>query len=134
MDIGQTITIKDGTVLAVEAIEGTDACILRTGELCRRGGWTLVKVSKPNQDMRFDVPTIGPQTVARVRDAGGKAIAIEAGKTIVVEREQTLELARNCGITIVAIDDAEITQVRSNLSSQKVDSADPRSDDSRRAA
>jgi DUF1009 family protein len=134
MDIGQTITIKDGTVLAVEAIEGTDACILRTGELCRRGGWTLVKVSKPNQDMRFDVPTIGPQTVARVRDAGGKAIAIEAGKTIVVEREQTLELARSCGITIVAIDDAEITQVRSNLSSQKVDSADPRSDDSRRAA
>ncbi len=64
MDIGQTITIKDGTVIAVEAIEGTDACIERTGELCRRGGWTLVKVSKPNQDMRFDVPTIGPQTIA----------------------------------------------------------------------
>ncbi|MFK8112979.1 MAG: LpxI family protein [Rubripirellula sp.] len=103
LDIGQSITIKDGTVIAVEAIEGTDSCIERTGELCRRGGWTLVKVSKPNQDMRFDVPTIGPQTVQRVADAGGKAIAIEAEMTIVVEREQTLELARKCGITIVAM-------------------------------
>ncbi len=108
MDIGQTITIKDGTVIAVEAIEGTDACIERTGELCRRGGWTLVKVSKPNQDMRFDVPTIGPQTIQRVRDAGGKAIAIEADKTILVEREQTLEMARKAGITIMAIDDANV--------------------------
>jgi DUF1009 family protein len=106
MDIGQTITIKDGTVIAVEAIEGTDACIERTGELCRRGGWILVKVSKPNQDMRFDVPTIGPQTIERVRDAGGKAIAIEADKTILVEREQTLEMARKAGITIMAIDAA----------------------------
>ena len=105
LDIGQTITIKDGTVIAVEAIEGTDACIERTGILCRRGGWTLVKVSKPQQDMRFDVPTIGPQTVQRVRDAGGKAIAIEAGKTILVDREQTLETARQAGITIVAMRD-----------------------------
>ena len=108
MDIGQTITIKDGTIIAVEAIEGTDACIERTGQLCPRGGWTLVKVSKPRQDMRFDVPTIGPQTIARVRDAGGTAVAIEAGKTIVVEREETLALARRSGITIVAIDPAEI--------------------------
>ena len=104
MDIGQTITIKDGTVIAVEAIEGTDACIERTGSLCRRGGWTMVKVSKPDQDMRFDVPTIGPQTVARVRDAGGKVIAIETGKTIVVEQQETLELARQAGITIVAVE------------------------------
>lgn len=108
MDIGQSITIKNGTVIAVEAIEGTDACIRRTGELCRRGGWTLVKVSKPNQDMRFDVPTIGPQTIENVRAAGGKAIAIEAHKTILVEREQTLELARKFGITIVAIDAAKV--------------------------
>lgn len=106
MDIGQSITIKDGTVIAVEAIEGTDACIDRTGQLCRRGGWTLVKVSKPGQDMRFDVPTIGPKTVARVRKAGGKVIAIEADKTILVEREATLELARQEGVTIVAIDEA----------------------------
>ena len=103
MDIGQTITIKDGTVIAVEAIEGTDACIDRTGELCRRGGWTLVKVSKPQQDMRFDVPTIGPQTVERVSKAKGSAIAIEAGKTILVEREQTLQLANRRGVSIIAL-------------------------------
>ncbi|QDV47674.1 hypothetical protein Enr13x_75850 [Stieleria neptunia] len=103
MDIGQSITIKDGTVLAVEAVEGTDECIARTGTLCRRGGWTLVKVSKPNQDMRFDVPTIGPQTVTRVAENGGTAIVIEAGKTILVEREETFRLAKQHGITIVAL-------------------------------
>lgn len=107
MDIGQTITIKDGTVIAVEAIEGTDACIERTGQLCRRGGWTLVKVSKPNQDMRFDVPTIGPQTIQRVRDAGGRAIVIEADKTIVVSEQETIATARKAGITIVALRDEQ---------------------------
>lgn len=110
IDIGQCITIKDGTVIAVEAIEGTDACIERTGQLCQRGGWVLVKVSKPEQDMRFDVPTIGPQTVAKVQEAGGKVIAIEADKTIVVEREQTIELARKSGITIIAIENAEMRE------------------------
>jgi DUF1009 family protein len=108
MDIGQSITVKDGTVIAVEAIEGTDACIERTGQLCRRGGWTLVKVSKPNQDMRFDVPTIGPQTVEKVHASGGKVIAIEADKTIVVERPETIALARKTGVTIIALDEAEI--------------------------
>ena len=110
MDIGQSITVKDGTVIAVEAIEGTDACIDRTGQLCRRGGWTLVKVSKPNQDMRFDVPTIGPQTVERVHGAGGKVIAIEADKTIVVEREETIALARKLGVTIIAMDESQMKQ------------------------
>ena len=90
-------------MIAVEAIEGTDACIDRTGDLCRRGGWTLVKVSKPQQDMRFDVPTIGPQTVQRVAKAKGIAIAIEAGKTILVEREETLKLASDLGISIIAM-------------------------------
>ena len=108
LDIGQSITVKDGTVIAVEAIEGTDACIQRTGTLCRRGGWALVKVSKPNQDMRFDVPTIGPRTVETVQAAGGKVIAIEATKTIVVQRERTIALARRAGITIVALDEADI--------------------------
>ncbi|KAA1258960.1 hypothetical protein LF1_14850 [Rubripirellula obstinata] len=108
MDIGQTITIKDGTVLAVEAIEGTDACIERTGELCRKGGWTMVKVSKPEQDMRFDVPTIGPQTIQRVRDSGGKAIVVEAEKTIIVDRDETLRAAKAAGITLVAVDDESI--------------------------
>lgn len=103
LDIGQAITIKDGTIIAVEAIEGTDACIRRTGELCRRGGWTLVKVSKPEQDMRFDVPTIGPQTIQRVHEAGGAAIAIEAEKTILLDREETIALADRLGISLVAI-------------------------------
>lgn len=102
MDIGQSITIKDGTVLGVEAVEGTDACIARTGKLCPRGGWTLVKVSKPNQDMRFDVPAIGPQTITGLAKNGGTAIVVEADMTILVEREKTLQLAKQHGITIVA--------------------------------
>lgn len=102
LDIGQSLGIKDGTVIAVEAIEGTDACIDRCGELCPRGGWTLVKVSKPGQDMRFDVPTVGPRTVQRLHAAGGVAVAIEASKTILVECGRTLQAARRHGITIVA--------------------------------
>ena len=109
LDIGQSITVKDGTVIAVEAIEGTDACIERTGQLCQRGGWTLIKVSKPNQDMRFDVPTIGPQTIQRMRVAGGKAIVIEAGMTILVDRDETLRVAKEAGITIVALDSESVS-------------------------
>jgi hypothetical protein len=105
MDIGQAVTIQDGTVIAVEAIEGTDRCIERTGELCRRGGWTLVKVSKPHQDMRFDVPTIGPRTVERVRAYGGVAIAVEAAKTILVGRDATLAAADRAGVAIVSLRD-----------------------------
>jgi DUF1009 family protein len=104
MDIGQAVTIRDGIVIAVEAIEGTDACIERTGKLCKRGGWTLVKVSKPSQDMRFDVPTIGPQTIQMVSDAGGRNIAIEANKTIVVDQEVTYRLANRLGVSIVSLD------------------------------
>ena len=107
LDVGQTITIKDGTVIAVEAIEGTDACIERTGSLCRRGGWTLVKVSKPNQDMRFDVPTIGPGTVCKVAEAGGRAIVIESERTIIVERQETARLAEKHGIAILARRDTQ---------------------------
>jgi DUF1009 family protein len=108
LDIGQSITVKDGTVLAVEAIEGTDACIRRTGEVCRRGGWILVKVAKPNQDMRFDVPTIGPQTIQMLKEAGGAAIAIEAGRTIVVDQAETFAAAEAAGIAIVAIDNSKM--------------------------
>lgn len=102
LDIGQSITIKNRSVLAVEAIEGTDACIERTGKLCPVGGWTLVKVAKPQQDMRFDLPTIGPLTVERLAQAGGTAIAIEAGKTILLDRPRTLALANRRGITILS--------------------------------
>jgi UDP-2,3-diacylglucosamine hydrolase len=102
LDIGQSVTVRDRTILAVEAIEGTDACIARTGQVCPRGGFTLVKVAKPQQDMRFDVPTIGPRTIESMVRAGGKVIAIEAGKTILIHREKTLQLAQAHGIAIVS--------------------------------
>lgn len=103
LDIGQSITVRDGSVIAVEAVEGTDACIERTGKLCRRGGWTLIKVAKPEQDMRFDVPTIGPQTIEKVHQAGGQAIVIEADRTIVVDSDKAVQLADRLGIAIVAL-------------------------------
>ncbi len=101
LDIGQSVTVRDRAILAVEAIEGTDACIVRTGQLCPRGGFTLVKVAKPDQDMRFDLPTIGPLTIEKMALAGGKVIAIEAGKTIVINREETIRRAEEHGIAIV---------------------------------
>ena len=85
LDIGQSVIVKDRAILAVEAMEGTDACIERSGQLCKSGGMTLVKVAKPDQDMRFDVPTIGEGTVETLHKAGGKVIAIEADKTIVLD-------------------------------------------------
>ena len=107
LDIGQSIIIKDQAVIAVEAIEGTDACITRAGTLCRSGGFTLVKVAKPKQDMRFDVPTIGEGTVQTLHAAGGKAIAIEANKTIVLDQEKTIATANQLGISIVAVDESQ---------------------------
>jgi DUF1009 family protein len=89
-------------VLAVEAIEGTDQAILRAGTLCRRGGFVVVKVAKPGQDMRFDVPTVGETTVENLHKAGGRVLAIEAGKTIILDQAATVGLADRYGITIVA--------------------------------
>jgi DUF1009 family protein len=101
MDIGQSIAVKEREVIAVEAIEGTDKLIERVGELCPQGGWTLVKVAKPNQDMRFDVPTIGPNTIENLHRTRARALVVEAGKTILLEREHTLELATRYGIAVV---------------------------------
>ena len=102
LDIGQSIAVKERTVLAVEAIEGTDRAIARAGELCRSGNFTVVKVAKPQQDMRFDVPTVGGSTIETLRQAGGRVLAIEAGKTILLDETETLALADKYGITIVA--------------------------------
>jgi DUF1009 family protein len=88
-------------VIAVEAIEGTAAMIERAGRLCRSGGWTLIKVSKPQQDMRFDVPCVGPDTVKSLAKNGGKCLVIEADKTIVIDKPQTIELADELGIAIL---------------------------------
>src|SRR5204863_1870547 len=92
LDVGKSVAVKDRSVLAVEAIEGTDRAIARAGELCRAGNFVIVKVAKPNQDMRFDVPTVGCSTVEAMRRAGGRVLAIEAGRTIVLDQEQTAAL------------------------------------------
>ena len=82
LDVGQSVAVKGQAVLAVEAVEGTDECIRRAGLLCPAGGFTVVKVAKPQQDMRFDVPTIGPGTIQTLIEAGAGTLAIEAGKTV----------------------------------------------------
>lgn len=101
LDIGQSIAVKEKEVIAVEAIEGTDRCIARAGELCPQGGWTLVKVAKPDQDMRFDVPTIGPGTIENLHQARARAVVVEAGKTLLLEREKTLALAAKYKIAVI---------------------------------
>lgn len=102
LDIGQTVVVKNQAVMAVEAIEGTDACIRRAGELAG-GGFTVVKVAKPNQDMRFDVPTIGVGTIQSIAEAGGRLLAIEAEKTIIIDEAETIELAERRGVIIVSM-------------------------------
>jgi UDP-2,3-diacylglucosamine hydrolase len=103
LDVGQSVAVKERAVLAVEAIEGTDQAIARAGTLCRSGGFVVVKVAKPHQDMRFDVPTVGCLTVETLCRAGGSVLAIEAGKTILLDREETIALANRYGISIVAL-------------------------------
>jgi len=103
LDIGQSIAVKETEVVAVEAIEGTDRMIERAGLLVPRGGWTLVKVAKPNQDMRFDVPTVGPETVANLARHGAKMLVIEAGKTVLVDREAMIAAADRLGVVILSL-------------------------------
>jgi DUF1009 family protein len=103
LDVGQSVAVKGMTVLAVEAIEGTDRAILRAGELCRAGGFVVVKVAKPQQDRRFDMPTVGVNTIQTLHKAGGKVLAVEADQTILVDREATLALADRLGLTLVAL-------------------------------
>jgi UDP-2,3-diacylglucosamine hydrolase len=103
LDIGQSVAVKDQAVLAVEAVEGTDGCIRRAGALCKQGGFTVVKVAKPQQDMRFDVPTIGLGTLETIHSVGGKILAVEAEKTIFLDRDAVVEFADRNGIVIVAV-------------------------------
>jgi UDP-2,3-diacylglucosamine hydrolase len=102
LDVGQSVAVKERAVLAVEAIEGTDQAIARAGALCPARGFVVVKVAKPQQDMRFDVPTVGMSTIETMHKAGGRVLAIEAGKTIVIDDINTIDLANRLGITIVA--------------------------------
>jgi DUF1009 family protein len=122
LDVGQSVAVKERAVLAVEAIEGTDSAILRAGELCRKGGFTVVKVAKPQQDRRFDVPTIGCTTIETMARARARVLAVEAGETILLDPEQTVALADRLGITIVALetaDDASTLAQKSGVRSQE---------------
>ena len=101
LDIGQTIAVKDGVVLAVEAVEGTNAAIRRAGEFA--AGACVVKVAKPQQDPRFDVPAVGAGTLAALVDAKAHALAIEAGATVVLERDELLRGADAHGIAVVGV-------------------------------
>ncbi len=100
LDIGQTVIVKDGTILAVEAFEGTNDAIRRGGALAREGG-VMVKVAKPNQDMRFDVPVIGVETIRIAAEAKLRVIAVEARKTLLLERDMIVEVANHSNISII---------------------------------
>jgi UDP-2,3-diacylglucosamine hydrolase len=101
LDIGQTAIVKNGTIVAVEALEGTNDAIKRGGALARKGA-VMVKVAKPNQDMRFDVPVIGIETIRIAMDAKLRVIAIESGKALLLERNAIIDLANRSKISIIA--------------------------------
>ncbi|MCX5710738.1 MAG: UDP-2,3-diacylglucosamine diphosphatase LpxI [Candidatus Omnitrophica bacterium] len=101
LDVGQTVAVKDKAIAAVEALEGTDSLIRRAGKIAR--GFTLVKVSKPNQDNRFDIPVVGLNTVKNLVRSGARCLAIEAGKTLFIDKGEALRLARRKGLIVVAV-------------------------------
>jgi len=101
LDIGQSLAVKERDILAVEAVEGTDAMIARAGELCKKGDWTMIKVARPKQDMRFDVPTVGPQTIKNLAAAKCHTLVVEAKKTLIADKPATLALADKLKIAII---------------------------------
>jgi UDP-2,3-diacylglucosamine hydrolase len=100
LDIGQTIVVRDQAVVAVEAMEGTDAVITRAGQIAG-AGTRVVKVAKPKQDMRFDVPVVGVATIEAMKQAGARAISIDAGKTLIVDGDKFFDAANAAGVTVV---------------------------------
>jgi len=101
LDIGQAVAVREREVIAVEAIEGTAEMIQRAGRFCKAGGWTLIKTAKPQQDLRFDVPCVGPETIRDLKKNGGTCLVIEAGKTIIIDKPKTVELADELGICVL---------------------------------
>jgi DUF1009 family protein len=106
MDIGQTIVVRDRAVVAVEAMEGTDAVIRRAGKLVQRRNLTVIKVSKPKQDMRFDVPVIGVPTIREMADAGATALVLDAHRTLVIDRIELVRVADESRIAVVGLEPA----------------------------
>jgi hypothetical protein len=103
LDIGQTVAVRDRAVLAVEAIEGTDATIARAGALAPSGGIVVVKVAKPDQDARFDMPAIGLDTLKALVEAKAAVLAFEAGRTVVLDRAELAREADAQGIAVVGV-------------------------------
>lgn len=103
LDIGQSIAVGGRDIIAVEAVEGTDRMIERAGNLCRDGGWTLLKAARYGHDRRADVPTIGPNTIRNLHRAGGRCIAIAASDVIIVDKQETIALADKLGVAMVGI-------------------------------
>jgi hypothetical protein len=101
LDIGQTVVVKEGVVVALEAIEGTDACIRRGATLAP--GAVVVKAAKPNQDLRFDVPAVGPLTITTMREAGARVLGVEAGRTLMLQCETMLDEADRVGLCVVGL-------------------------------
>lgn len=110
LDVGQSVSVKNQAVLAVEAIEGTDAAILRAGTLCKSKNFVVVKVAKPNQDMRFDVPTFGLGTLKTMVEAGARVLAVEAKKTIFIDPAEVVDFADRNGISIVSIAEEDVDE------------------------
>jgi len=103
LDVGQAVAVRERDIIAVEAVEGTDRMITRAGELCKSGGWTLLKAARSGHDRRSDVPTIGPATIRNVRECGGRCIAIASGDVIIIDKPETIALADKLGVAIVGI-------------------------------
>ena len=103
LDIGQTVIVKSGAVVALEAIEGTDACIKRAGELTGNKGAVMVKIAKPKQDMRFDVPAIGVATITSLEAAGIQTLGIDAGRTLMLDKDEIIAQANKRKISIVGL-------------------------------
>ncbi|MHC5060151.1 MAG: LpxI family protein [Planctomycetota bacterium] len=101
LDIGQAVAVKEREIIAVEAIEGTAKMIERAGKLCPKGNWTLIKAAKPNQDMRFDVPCVGPDTIESLAANGGKCLVVQKNNVVIIDKPDTIELANRLGIAIV---------------------------------
>jgi UDP-2,3-diacylglucosamine hydrolase len=120
-DVGQTVVVKNGHVLAMEAIEGTNETIRRAGKLGGPGA-VVVKFSKPQQDPRFDLPTVGPGTLEAMEESGAKVLAVEAGRTLILEGEQVYARAQRQGVTLVGV----VNSKREGVSAAEEDPACPR--------
>lgn len=107
LGVGQALAVREKDVIAVEASEGTNAMIRRAGELCPRRGWTLLKGAGPEHDRRADVPTVGPDTITALSDAGAGCLALEANGVIILDKQRTLALADSLGVAVLGVDQSD---------------------------